>query len=142
MVRKDNILNVLIQTEEKEKRFFAAWKRGVDLLGGHLFGPKTPPPAQHKDDLQPLRALIEREIVTMSGGEEQFISAMVSFYNPDWGESLARKIDCQKSFCGLTYNFDHEQAEILAELMVNYRAGRNPEQRAATLTSRPITGYP
>ncbi len=77
----------------------------------------------------------------MSGGEEQFISAMVSFYNPDWGESLARKIDCQKSFCGLTYNLDHEQAEILAELMVNYRAGRNPEQRAATLTSRPIAGH-
>jgi hypothetical protein len=43
-MNKDNVLNVLEESEEKRERFLAAWKRGVDFLGSHLFGPGTTAP--------------------------------------------------------------------------------------------------
>lgn len=118
---KDNVLNVLEQSEEKSERFFQAWKRGVDFLGNHLFGPETTETAQSKDDLLPLKGPIQAEFDKESCGEEQFLAAMVSFYDPTWGEELAMQIDCDKSLCGLTYNLDHGRIEILCELLRNYQ---------------------
>ena len=126
MTSKDYILNVLEQTEEKEARFFAAWKQGVELLGPQLFGPKTPANAKIKDDLRPQHNLIETELAKESCGEEQFLTAMVSFYDPAWGEELVELIECHKSFCGLTYNLDHEQIEILCELLRNFQGWSAP----------------
>jgi len=118
---KDNILNVLVDSEEKRTRFLAAWKRGVEFLGEELFGPGKLETAKEKEQLTPLRDPIEAVFNKESGGEEQFLAAMVSFYDPAWGAELAERIDCDKSFCGLTYNLDHECVEILCELLRNYR---------------------
>ncbi|MDT8421773.1 MAG: hypothetical protein RQ754_15210 [Desulfuromonadales bacterium] len=118
---KDNVLNILEQSEEKSERFFQAWKRGVDFLGDHLFGPKTTAAALCKEDLTPLKEPIQIEFEQESCGEEQFLAAMVSFYDPAWGEELALLIDCDKSIAGLTYNLDHERTEILCELLRNYQ---------------------
>jgi hypothetical protein len=118
MASKDYVLNVLEQTEEKEARFFAAWKQGVELVGLPLFGPKTPAKAKSINDLQPQHEFIEDELAKESCGEEQFLTAMVSFYDPAWAEE---QIECHKSFCGLTYNLDHQQIEILCELLRNYQ---------------------
>lgn len=117
----DNVLNVLEQSAEKTERFLAAWKRGVDFLGPHLFGPGTTATARDKDELRPLREQVEAVFARESGGEEQFLAAMVSFFDPAWGEELAAGIDCYKSFSGLTYNLDHERTEILCELLRNYQ---------------------
>ena len=76
---KDNVLNVLEQSEEKSERFFLAWKQGIDFLGDHLFGPKTTATAQKKEDLLPLQDPIQAEFDQESCGEEQFLAAMVSF---------------------------------------------------------------
>jgi len=118
---KDNVLNVLEQSEEKRERFLAAWKRGVDFLGSHLFGPGTTATARDKDELRPLRERVEAVFDAESGGEEQFLAAMVSFYDPAWGEDLAARTNCYKSLCGLAYNLDHERTEILCELLRNYQ---------------------
>ncbi len=120
MVRKDYVLRVLEQTPEKEARFFAAWKSSVELVGSHLFGPKSPATAKDKDGLRPQYKLIEAELATESCGEEQFLTGMVSFFDPAWGEDLVKRIDCHKSLCGLTYNLDHERIELLCELLRNY----------------------
>lgn len=119
-MNKDNVLNVLQQTERKRARFLAAWKRGVTYLGPELFGPGSPSTAYDKDDLRPLRQAVEAVFAGESGGEEQFLAAMVSFFDPVWGEELASRIDCLKSVCGLTYNLDRECTEILSELLLNY----------------------
>lgn len=121
MMNKDNVLNVLEQSEEKEERFLSAWKRGVDFLGENLFGPGTMETARHKDELRPLREAVEAAFENESGGEEQFLAAMVSFYDPTWGAELAERIECDKSVCGLTYNLDHERIEILCDLLRNYQ---------------------
>ncbi len=118
---KDNVLNVLEQSEEKQGRFLEAWKRGVDFLGPDLFGPGRPETARDKDELRPLREKVEAVFARESGGEEQFLAAMVSFFDPAWGEELAARIPCDKSVCGLTYNLDHERIEILCELLRNYQ---------------------
>lgn len=121
MMHKDNVLNVLEQSQEKTAGFFKAWKRGVEFLGPHLFGPGSPRTAHDKNELVPLRERVEAEFAKESGGEEQFLAAMVSFFDPAWGEELAAGIDCYKSVCGLTYNFDHERMAILCELLRNYQ---------------------
>jgi hypothetical protein len=118
---KDNLLNVLEESEEKRYRFLAAWKRGVEFLGAELFGPERPKTARDKNQLVPLRKPVEAVFTKESGGEEQFLAAMVSFYDPAWGAELAERIDCDKSVCGLTYNLDHERIEILCELLRNYQ---------------------
>ncbi|MDX2479521.1 MAG: hypothetical protein QNK24_04195 [Desulfuromusa sp.] len=129
MVNTDYVLNVLEQTKEKEARFFVAWKRGVELVGGHLFGPKTTATAKIKDDLRPQHKLVEAELAKESCGEEQFLTSMVSFYSPSWGEELVEMIDCHKSFCGLTYNLDHERIEILCDLLRNFQGWPEPDGR-------------
>ncbi len=117
---KDNVLNVLEESAEKRHRFLAAWKRGVEFLGAELFGPGRWETARDKNQLVPLRKPVEAVFAKESGGEEQFLAAMVSFYDPAWGAELAERIDCDKSVCGLTYNLDHERIEILCELLRNY----------------------
>jgi len=120
-MHKDNVLNVMEQSPEKTERFLRAWKRGVAFLGPHLFGPGSPKTARDREALKPIREKVEAEFAKESGGEEQFLAAMVSFYDPAWGEDLAARIDCYKSVCGLTYNFDHERMEILCELLCNFQ---------------------
>ncbi len=134
MTSKDYVLSVMEQTEEKEAHFFAAWKLGVELVGAQLFGPKTPATARDKNDLQPQHELIEAELTKESCGEEQFLTAMVSFYDPAWGEELVELIDSHRSFCGLTYNLDHERVEILCELLRNYQGWTTTGARDEAIT--------
>jgi hypothetical protein len=117
---KDNVLNVLQQSEEKHARFLAAWKQGVEFIGPKLFGPGKPATATDKNQLCPQPDEIDKAFTEESCGEEQFLAAMVSFYDPAWGEELAARIDSHKSLCGLTYNLDHECTEIICELLRNY----------------------
>lgn len=119
-MHRDNVLNVLQQTDEKRTRFFEAWKHGVEFLGANLFGPGTPETARTKDDLRPLKEVVDAAFAQESEGEEQFLAAMVSFYDPAWGEELASRIECHKSLCGLTFDLDHECTEILSKLLLNY----------------------
>lgn len=119
-MHKDNVLNVLQQTEKKHARFLEAWKHGVDFLGPQFFGPGNPDTARSKEELKPLKDVIEAFFEEESEGEEQFLAAMVSFYDPAWGEELAGRIDCHKSLSGLTFNLDHECTEIVCELLLNF----------------------
>lgn len=119
-MHKDNVLNVLQQSEEKRTRFLAAWKHGVEFIGPEFFGPKTPETAKSKDELVPLREIVEAAFSEESEGEEEFLAAMVSFYDPAWGEELADKIECHKSLSGLTLDLDHECTVIICELLRNY----------------------
>ena len=119
-MHRDHVLNVLQQTEEKRARFLAAWKHGVDFLGPHLFGPKTTEDATRKEDLTPNKTAINAIFKEESEGEEQFLAAMVSFYDPAWGEELSERIECHKSLSGLTLDLDHECTEILCELLINH----------------------
>lgn len=119
-MHKDNVLNVLQQSEEKRLRFLKAWKHGVEFLGPEFFGPRQPNNATNKDQLIPRREVINAVFADESEGEEQFLAAMVSFYDPAWGEDLARRIECHKSLSGLTLDLDHECTAIICELLINY----------------------
>ncbi len=119
-MHKDNVLNVLQQSEQKRARFLKAWKHGVEFLGPEFFGPGAPDTALAKEELKPLKETIEALFEKESEGEEQFLAAMVSFYDPAWGEELANRIECHKSLSGLTLDLDHECTETLCELLLNY----------------------
>ncbi len=119
-MHKDNVLNVLQQSEQKRARFLKAWKHGVEFLGPQFFGPGAPDTAWTKDELRPIKETIEALFEEESEGEEQFMAAMVSFYDPAWGEELANRIECHKSLSGLTLDLDHECTKIVCELLLNY----------------------
>jgi hypothetical protein len=119
-MHKDNVLNVLQQSEEKRARFLEAWKHGVEFLGSNFFGPGTPESARSKDDLRPIKDVVEASFDRESEGEEQFLAAMVSFFDPAWGEELVNRIECHKSLCGITFDLDHECTEIVCKLLINY----------------------
>jgi hypothetical protein len=119
-MHRDNVLNVLQQTEEKRRRFLEAWKHGVEYLGPKFFGPGSPESARSKDELKPLPSVVDAEFAEESEGEEEFLAAMVSFYDPAWGEELAARIECHKSLSGLTLDLDHECTEIICELLLNH----------------------
>jgi hypothetical protein len=119
-MHKDNVLNVLQQSEEKRARFLEAWKHGVEFLGSNFFGPGTPESARSKDDLRPIKDVVEASFDRESEGEEQFLAAMVSFFDPAWGEELVNRIECHKSLCGITFELDHECTEIVCKLLINY----------------------
>lgn len=119
-MHRDNVLNVLQQTEDKRRRFLEAWKHGVEYLGPKFFGPGSPDTARSKDELKPLQDVVNAEFAEESEGEEEFLAAMVSFYDPAWGEELAARIECHKSLSGLTLDLDHECTEIICELLLNH----------------------
>jgi len=119
-MHRDNVLNVLQQTEEKRSRFLEAWKHGVEYLGPKFFGPGSPETARSKEELKPLPDVVDAEFAEESEGEEEFLAAMVSFYDPAWGEELAARIECHKSLSGLTLDLDHECTEIICELLLNH----------------------
>jgi hypothetical protein len=119
-MHKDNVLNVLQQSEEKRARFLEAWKHGVEFLGPHFFGPGSPESARSKDDLRPIKTVVEASFDHESEGEEQFLAAMVSFFDPAWGEELVNRIECHKSLCGMTFDLDHECTEIVCNLLINF----------------------
>ena len=119
-MHRDNVLNVLQQTEEKRRRFLEAWKHGVEYLGPKFFGPGSPETARSKDELKPLPDVVDAEFAEESEGGEEFLAAMVSFYDPAWGEELAARIECHKSLSGLTLDLDHECTEIICELLLNH----------------------
>ena len=76
--------------------------------------------AKHLADLAPKPARVEEVLPTLSGGSQQLLAAMASFYDPAWGEELAARTGDEKSVCGLTFNLDHEEMSILCELLLNY----------------------
>ena len=94
---------------ERERLFLAAWKRGVQLAGPGYFKLKAPTgeAATHKGQLEPDWDLIEETLTARSRGEAAFLAAMCSFYNAEWGQSLASKLD-------------EPHTGIIAELFLNY----------------------
>lgn len=63
---KDNVLNVMEQTEQKSAHFLDAWKRGVVYLDPELFGPGTLATAKDKNKLRSIRTnLMYWEVIRM-----------------------------------------------------------------------------
>lgn len=116
----ENTLNAMEQTEEKQERFFRAWKRGVGFIGEQFFGPKIPDTAHTVYDLTPDKACIEAFFHLESGGSRQLLAAMVSFHDPFWAAGLIIDDEDPKSVGGLTYSLDHQEVEILCELLQNF----------------------
>jgi len=101
--------------------FLEAWKRGVQLAGTHWFGDGTPAQmdrATTKDDLVPRLTAIKSSIGVLSGGEQTFLAAMVSFYDTREGGTLLRRTGFQ-GLADLT-NLDLRHRQVIADLILHY----------------------
>ncbi len=119
-MNKERPIHSLEETDEKRAAFFAAWKRGVERLGPELFGPGSLEKARAKTELEPRRESIDTAFDHLSRGQQQLLGAMVSFFDPDWGEELAARTEDEKCLCALTFNLDKDEMEIVCDLLRNY----------------------
>lgn len=67
-MRKDNVLNVMEQTERKSANFLDAWKRGVAYLGPELFGPGTLATAKGSSSPEPSAAISSISVDGLQSG--------------------------------------------------------------------------
>lgn len=111
---------LLEKTNKQRSLFFEAWKEGVCLAGPEFFGPRDPETATEKNHLRPKIHVIEGALGVLSPAEGKFLSAMVSFYNPELGERIATLLNIEKSVCGLTLGIDGKGRRIIAKLLIRY----------------------
>lgn len=117
---RNKAIDIIQESQEYPRLFFEAWRDGVILAGPIFFGQKTPDTAINKNDLRPDFQMIERALPSMGTGEAQFMSALVSFFDPQKGELLSSRLKTEKSLCGLTIGIDATGKRILARLLTSY----------------------
>ena len=103
-------------------RFLAAWKKAIGLIGPQYFHSSNLDDytqAADKTQLEPNWNAIERRVRTCSVGEGVLIGAVVSFYNPDWGNSILEGFD-YPGLAGVANRLELQEMKVVTELMMNY----------------------
>ncbi|MFC4160742.1 hypothetical protein [Chitinimonas lacunae] len=103
------------------QRFFAAWKRGVQLAGPEWFGDGTQEGLLHatsKGELRPNVLLLNDALGVLSRGQRLFLSAMVSFYNAREGGAMLKRC----GFAGLSdlSGLDLARRRVIADLLLHH----------------------
>jgi len=112
-------------------RFLRAWLKGVRVVGPSFFEARRPGRGQTGDAVQSLDMVqdkwdvcpnpeaVEKGIDTLSHGEAALLAAMCSFYNPEWGSGLLRRVGVV-GLADLASKLDRESREIVSELLETY----------------------
>ncbi|GAB4361019.1 MAG: hypothetical protein Kow006_31410 [Gammaproteobacteria bacterium] len=105
----------------RERRFLAAWKRGVALAGESYFHVTSASVAEaiNKNQLRPDWQRIEHAIGVISRGEAAFLAAMYSFFNAEDGQALLVRAGFP-NLCDVASKLDPHRAEVIAELFLTY----------------------
>lgn len=121
----DAVVDRIVREEQHfahaTQAFFEAWKRGVVLAGYQWFGDgriETLERATTKWILRPNVQRIKDAFGVLSGGQQMFVAAMVSFYNTQEGAALLRHC----GFEGLSDlgGMDLEHRQVIADLVLHY----------------------
>ncbi len=101
--------------------FLDAWKAVVLIIGPELFGPGDPLTAISKNELRPLKDVVDNAFGTMSHGERRFLCAALSFYNSRWADQLAERAGNGRTICDLLCDLDGDWQGIIFRLVRTYR---------------------
>ncbi|MCU7839740.1 MAG: hypothetical protein KZQ94_10240 [Candidatus Thiodiazotropha sp. (ex Troendleina suluensis)] len=106
---------------DNKHAFLTAWKRGVMASGtpGLFYNGDMLDRATHLHRLAPKIKDIAKRISTYPKSQASFLSALVSFYNPEEGARLAKKVGCN-GLGDIALNLSTEQRFILADLLIHH----------------------
>lgn len=109
---------------EMDSAFLAAWKRAIKLSGHPAwFGGSDPvflDRARDKNQLQPRVKEITKHITAIPISNAFLVAAMVSFFNPALGATLANKIHAN-GIGGISTALNSAQRMALSQLIINYQ---------------------
>lgn len=108
---------------EKKKRFLKAWKAGMKLVGLEYFnitmGLAELEKSTNKWDFEPNYKFIKHSLHQINARNALFLAAMYSFFDDEDGQRLLEELG-SPNIVDLAAQLSKEQAEIIAELFLNY----------------------
>jgi hypothetical protein len=106
---------------QRQARFLAAWKRGVQLAGESCFDITaiSVDRATDKDQLRPRWDHVEETLLHRSRGDAAFLAALCTFFNSHWGQALLERAGAP-NLRDLAVTLDAERAAVIAELFRTY----------------------
>lgn len=105
---------------QRPKKFLAAWKRGIKLIGKDYFIIEGDlDNATNKWQLKPNTELIERSLHVISKGQATFLAAMYSFYNDKDGQFYLEELG-RPNITDISAHLEKEYLEVIADLFINY----------------------
>lgn len=103
-----------------EAAFDAAWIRGVQIAGRRFFRSEgASADSSSKWDFYPDFDVISSALGVLSTGEAVFLAAMYSFFNPDTGAELLRRLGADSPGF-VAASLDEKRRRVIAELTVSY----------------------
>lgn len=111
-------MEVILDTENA---FLTAWKRGVMASGtpSLFYNGDMLDRTAHLHRLAPKTKDIAKRISSYPKSQAAFLAALVSFYNPEEGARLAKKVGCN-GLGDISLNLSTEQRFILADLLIHH----------------------
>ncbi|MES9830524.1 MAG: hypothetical protein ABW201_19900 [Candidatus Thiodiazotropha sp.] len=106
---------------DTEHAFLAAWKRGILASGvpGLFYCSDILDKTTSLDRLAPKVREIGKRIHVSPKKQATFLAAMVSFYNPEEGAKMAKKVGCN-GLGDIAINLSTKQRSIISDLLLNY----------------------
>ncbi|MEW8200413.1 MAG: hypothetical protein AB2777_22530 [Candidatus Thiodiazotropha endolucinida] len=106
---------------DTNRLFLDAWKRGIAASGvpGLFYSGDMLDKTSNLERLAPKVRDIGKRIHVYPKKQATFLSAMVSFYNPEEGAKLAKKVGCN-GLGDIANNISLEQKLIISDLLVNH----------------------
>lgn len=104
----------------RPKRFLAAWKKGIKLVGEEYFKLSGKvEDATDKEDLRPDKDMIEHALYRISRGHAVFLAALYSFYDSQTGQKYLEQLG-YPNISDIAGSLDRKYLEVIAELFINY----------------------
>ncbi|ODC01178.1 hypothetical protein A3197_01460 [Candidatus Thiodiazotropha endoloripes] len=106
---------------DNKRLFIDAWKRGILASGvpGLFYSGDMVDKTSSLERLAPKVRDIGKRIHVYPKKQATFLAAMVSFYNPEEGAKLAKKVGCN-GLGDIANNITLEQRLIISDLLVNH----------------------
>ena len=105
---------------QQKQDFLSAWKDGIQYLGkwGSVLFDGDTETATDREELRPRSSAIKDSYGVLSTGEQAFVGAMYSFFDPDDGQKLL-VISTYENFVSLLRRLDPPGREIINRLLAS-----------------------
>ena len=107
--------------DQQKQNFLSAWKDGIRYLGkwGPVLFDGDTETATDREELRPRSSAIQDSYGVLSTGEQVFVGAMYSFFDPDDGQKLL-VISTYENFVTLFRRLDPPGREIIIRLLASH----------------------
>lgn len=113
-----HLLPAAVDDEPQVDAFTKAWTRGMSIVGRGYFHDASHHQVAYRS-LAPYVDDIQKALPRLPASTAVFLAAMVSFFNGDTGGKMLRSLQAA-GLSDIAARLDHDQRQVLADLMVAY----------------------